>query len=126
MAATTTMYIGLTMTYASSFQMLRGALIVFTGILTIVVLKRRLKGFQWLGIFIIIIGLAVVGSNDFMKTQDSSSESKGATLMITGDILIVLAQVLTAFQMIVEEKFLRGKRSFRFLPNQLLVLMREF
>ena len=106
--------------------MLRGALIVFTGILTIVVLKRRLKGFQWLGIFIIIIGLAVVGSNDFMKTQDSSSESKGATLMITGDILIVLAQVLTAFQMIVEEKFLRGKRSFRFLPNQLLVLMREF
>lgn len=110
MTATTTMYIGLTMTYASSFQMLRGALIVFTGILTITVLKRKLKGFQWLGIFIIISGLAVVGSNDFMKTQDAEV---GTGSMITGDILIILAQILTAFQMIVEEKFLRGERLFQ-------------
>lgn len=111
MTATTTMYIGLTMTYASSFQMLRGALIVFTGILTITVLKRKLKSFQWLGIFIIISGLAVVGSNDFMKNQDESGEV-GTGSMITGDILIILAQILTALQMIVEEKFLRGERRF--------------
>jgi len=108
MTATTTMYIGLNMTYASSFQMLRGALIVFTGILTITVLKRKLMVFQWLGIFVIIVGLAVVGSNDFLKKTDSNSEF-GAGSMITGDVLIVLAQILTAFQMIVEEKFLRGK-----------------
>lgn len=109
MTATTTMYIGLTMTFASSFQMLRGALIVFTGILTVTVLKRSLKGFQWLGIIFIIIGLAVVGSNDFFKKEESAHEGKGTGKMITGDILIILAQILTAFQMIVEEKFLRGK-----------------
>ena len=32
MTATSVQYIGLTLTYASSFQMLRGAVIIFTGI----------------------------------------------------------------------------------------------
>ena len=31
MTATSVQYIGLTLTYASSFQMLRGAVIIFTG-----------------------------------------------------------------------------------------------
>ena len=109
MTATTIMYFGLGLTTASSFQMLRGALIVFTGILTLLVLKRKLKAFQWLGIFIIIMGLAVVGSNDFLKAKDPSKEGKGASSEIIGDILIIVAQILTAFQMIVEEKFLRGE-----------------
>lgn len=121
MAATTTMYVGLGMTSASSFQMLRGALIVFTGILTILVLKRKLKSFQWLGIFVIITGLAVVGSNDFLKTKDVSDDEEtghtGASTMITGDVLIILAQVLTAFQMIIEEKFLRGEFDERSNPT---------
>ena len=33
MTATSVQYIGLTLTYASSFQMLRGAVIIFTGVL---------------------------------------------------------------------------------------------
>ena len=33
MTATSVQYIGLTLTYASSFQMLRGAVIIFTGII---------------------------------------------------------------------------------------------
>ena len=33
MTATSVQYIGLTLTYASSFQMLRGAVIIFTGAL---------------------------------------------------------------------------------------------
>jgi len=107
MAATTTMYIGLTMTFASSFQMLRGALIVFTGLLTITILKRKLKAFQWVGIFVVIVGLATVGSNDFLKKGTGNEHGTGS--MITGDVLIILAQILTAFQMIVEEKFLTGK-----------------
>ena len=41
------MYVGLTMTYASSFQMLRGAVIIFTGILSRVWLKRQLNKERW-------------------------------------------------------------------------------
>lgn len=112
MTATTTMYVGLTMTSMSSFQMLRGALIVFTGFLSITILKRKLKCFQWLGIFIIIVGLAVVGSNDLLKSDEDKNgqESHSTGSMITGDVLIIVAQIMTAFQMIAEEKFLTGKR----------------
>ena len=36
MTATSVQYIGLTLTYASSFQMLRGAVIIFTGFIFII------------------------------------------------------------------------------------------
>ena len=36
MTATSVQYIGLTLTYASSFQMLRGAVIIFTGIIIVI------------------------------------------------------------------------------------------
>lgn len=85
---------------------------MFTGFLSITVLKRKLKCFQWLGIFIIIVGLAVVGSNDLLKSDDKPDDQKeehSTGSMITGDVLIIIAQILTAFQMIAEEKFLTGK-----------------
>jgi hypothetical protein len=37
--ATTAMYIGLTMTYASSFQMLRGSVVIFTGLCSFFLLR---------------------------------------------------------------------------------------
>lgn len=108
MTATSTMYAGLTMTSASSAQMLRGALIVFTGLFSIVFLKRKLRSFHWIGIFFIIIGLVVVGLQDLLtpKEEDQSDLNQ----MLLGNALTVLAQILTATQMILEEKFLSGKQ----------------
>ena len=40
---TSMMYIGLTLTYASSFQMLRAAVIIFTGFVSMFFLGKRLK-----------------------------------------------------------------------------------
>ena len=40
--ATSIMYIGLTLTNAASYQMLRGAVIIFTGFLSRVMLKERI------------------------------------------------------------------------------------
>ncbi|CAH8444700.1 unnamed protein product [Heterobilharzia americana] len=54
--------IGLLYIDASIWQMLRGSLIVFAGILSVIFLKRRLRYFQWTGIMITVIGLALVGS----------------------------------------------------------------
>lgn len=107
MTATSTMYLGLTMTFASSFQMLRGSLIVFTGIFTRIFLKRKLPLYKWLGIIVIISGLGIVGASDTINVDTSKVDFKK---MITGDILIVLAQVLTATQMILEEKFVTGRK----------------
>ncbi|XP_076350795.1 solute carrier family 35 member F6-like isoform X2 [Tachypleus tridentatus] len=103
MLGTSVMYIGLNMTNASSFQMFRGAVIIFTGLMSVAFLNRKLKIKDWLGIFMVIIGLIIVGLADSLY---SSSEDKSRNSVITGDLLIVCGQVITATQMVVEEKFI--------------------
>ncbi|XP_022090437.1 solute carrier family 35 member F6-like isoform X2 [Acanthaster planci] len=103
MCATSLMYIGLNLTYASSFQMLRGAVVIFTGLLSVAFLKRRLVLHQWLGMFAILVGLVLVGTADLTEIQ---SGKRGLNSIITGDLLIIMAQIITATQMVVEEAFL--------------------
>lgn len=102
MMATSTMYTGLNLTYASSFQMLRGAVIIFTGLLSTAFLGRLLKGREWLGMLTVVAGLSVVGASDFIF---GSSGDASLNNIITGDLLIVLATIVTASQMVWEEKF---------------------
>ncbi|CAL4135163.1 unnamed protein product, partial [Meganyctiphanes norvegica] len=103
MVATSTMYLGLTLTNASSFQMLRGSVIIFTGIFSMLFLGRRLRYFQWLGILFVMAGLVVVGLSDYLGSSKDGADIKN---VILGDALIIVAQVVTATQMVVEEKFL--------------------
>lgn len=103
LVGTSIMYIGLNLTYASSFQMLRGAVIIFTGLLSVAFLGRRLRTYEWIGILAVMCGLVVVGLSDILFPD--SHATKGPNSIITGDLLIVLAQVITASQMVIEEKF---------------------
>lgn len=105
LTATSTMYIGLGLTTTSSFQMLRGCIVVFTSILSVTFLKRKLKPFHWFGVMLVISGTIVVGLNLFIcKSGDSSSAPNPAL----GNLLIVLANLIAAFQMVIEEKFISG------------------
>ncbi|XP_051154615.1 solute carrier family 35 member F6-like [Leptopilina boulardi] len=104
--ATSIMYVGLTMTYASSFQMLRGSVIVFTGILSVAFLERKLGIQKWSGIALVILGLLIVGLGDFFTMKN---EHKGTNSVITGDLLIICAQVIIAAQMVIEEKYVTSK-----------------
>ncbi|XP_066997027.2 solute carrier family 35 member F6 [Anabrus simplex] len=125
MCATSVMYIGLTLTYAASFQMFRGAVIVFVGIFSRIFLGRRLKVREWIGIFFVIAGLVVVGLSDMSTDhkQDSLSYStingtvpttkappvaKNTSDIIVGDLMIIGAQIIVATQMVWEEKFVSG------------------
>ncbi|XP_043484492.1 solute carrier family 35 member F6-like [Leptopilina heterotoma] len=103
---TSIMYVGLTMTYASSFQMLRGSVIIFTGILSVAFLERKLGTQKWTGIILVLLGLIIVGFTDFLTMK---SEQKGTNSVVTGDLLIICAQVITATQMVIEEKYVAGK-----------------
>jgi len=106
LAGTSTMYLGLTWTFAASFQMLRGSVIIFTGILSVAFLNNRLKWFQWTGMFAVILGLLVVGIGDYVFFKQSSSGSS-QILVLSGDLLIILAQGIAAVQMTVEEKIIK-------------------
>lgn len=85
--ATSTMYVGLNLTFASSFQMLRGAVIVFTGLLSVAFLNRKLTFVKWFGIACIILGLGVVGLSDF---SSKGASGLGKNNMITGILIIMM------------------------------------
>ena len=67
MLGTSTMYFGLTLTFASSFQMLRGAVMFFTAVFSVLFLKAIIQLFRWAGIGVVIVGLAAVGVSDMLK-----------------------------------------------------------
>ena len=60
-----------------------GAVIVFTGLLSMFFLRRRLQIYRWIGIVFVISGLAIVGLCDILNQSKSSSErlmsSNGST-----------------------------------------------
>jgi drug/metabolite transporter (DMT)-like permease len=102
MTGTSLMYVALNMTSASSFQMLRGAVIIFTGLFSMAFLGRRLAPSQWLGILATIAGLVVVGLADLLNQHDNQHK---LSEVITGDLLIIMAQIIVAIQMVLEEMF---------------------
>lgn len=110
MTATSFMYVGLTMTSASSFQMLRGSVIIFTGIASVIFLKARLKWFQWFGMVVICGGLALVAYGDILLKEEAEKNAKnkedGPSNEILGDIIVIVAQIVVSCQMVYEEKFL--------------------
>lgn len=109
MTGTSLMYVGLNYTYASSFQMLRGAVIVFTALLSVAFLRRVVTSKMWLGIACVIVGLALVGMSDILFPDESGTDIYTKNGIITGDLIIIVAQVVAATQMVVEEKFVNGK-----------------
>ncbi|KAK9863936.1 hypothetical protein WJX84_010068 [Apatococcus fuscideae] len=126
--ATTLLNLGLFYTFASTFQMLRGTLVIFAGFLTVTLLKRQLHAQHWLGIVLITAGAAIVGAssvlssdNDLPTSLTANSSKRGswlgalrgfsgsgdaATAPLFGDLLVILAQLAAATQFIVEEKYL--------------------
>lgn len=54
--------------------------------------------------FIVICGLGIVGASDFIFGSGNSSNSLNN--IVTGDLLIIMAQIITASQMVWEEKFI--------------------
>jgi drug/metabolite transporter (DMT)-like permease len=108
MLGTSIMYLGLSLTSSSVFQMLRGSVVIFTAVFSVVFLKRTVKPYQWLGVCLVLVGTITVGLQSYVpscKSGDGGSNTTDARAM-TGNILIILAQIIVATQMVVEEKFL--------------------
>jgi hypothetical protein len=89
--------------------MLRGSVVIFTATFSAVFLKKRQAGYKWLGVAFVLAGTAVVGASSF-ACKDACSASSGAAdnKAMVGNILIILAQLVVATQMVVEEKFIDG------------------
>lgn len=103
MCGTSTIYAGLVLTYASVFQMLRGSVVIFTGLASVIFLKRKLLGFHWLGMVLVLVGTAIVGISSIGGDTNASAPNPAV-----GNILVVAAQVIVAIQMCLEEYLITG------------------
>jgi len=76
-------YVGMILSYPSSFQMLRGSVIVFTAALSAIFLKRWPKKYQYLGIITIIGGLCIVGAGDMIFKEEKDDGCSTTTVAPT-------------------------------------------
>ncbi len=108
MTGTSLMYVGLSLTDASIFQMLRGSVVIFTGVFSVVFLKRKLRFHHWFGMALVLIGTAAVGTASKVCPATGAGAAAAASKAALGNTLIIIAQIIVAVQMVVEEKFIGG------------------
>ena len=98
------MYVGMTLTSVSVYQMLRGASILWAGLLSRVWLKRRFQNYEWLGMILVTLGLACVGLASTIFTAKGAKQEKNPFL---GDIIIFASQAVSAACTVSEERIFR-------------------
>lgn len=121
--ATTLMNVGLLFVVASIYQMTRGALVLCVGLLSVIFLKRRIYAYQWFALFVVVLGVGIVGlagalyeepkisyphgamdvGVSTMRLVARSARTPEAVRTIIGICLIAGAQMFTATQFVVEE-----------------------
>ncbi|KZT11542.1 uncharacterized protein LAESUDRAFT_720793 [Laetiporus sulphureus 93-53] len=133
LTGTTLMNIGLLYTPVSIYQMTRGALVLFVGVLSVIFLRRRLWLYQWISLVTVMAGVSLVGysgsmikdavkepnasiinmatpSAGFRVLEDLPSpqpiEEPEITKVLVGVFFILFAQVFTATQFVIEEKIM--------------------
>ena len=129
-AGTTLMNVGLLFVAASIYQMTRGALVLFVGLFSVLFLKRKLYLYHWFSLFIVVIGVGLVGlagaifsgdKNPHTLPDDKAGLLRIAALLgrdvaaaaaapapevvhtVIGIFLIAFAQIFTATQFCLEE-----------------------
>lgn len=110
--ASTLMTFGLIYINVSIFQMLRGSMVIFSVIFSIIFLKRKIKGYEYFGVALTIIALLMIGTAGIYipeyKSEGSSDEdTKSSGQKIMGSLLIIASQAVQAGQIVVEEYVLK-------------------
>ena len=75
----------------------KGARVVFSALLTVVLLKRRLYAFHWTGVVLCIAGLIVAASSQLF-TEPSS---------FVGVLLVLGSEMFKGMRIVVEERFMK-------------------
>ncbi|SGZ22390.1 BQ5605_C022g09482 [Microbotryum silenes-dioicae] len=107
---TTAMNVGLLFVPVSIYQMLRGALVLWVGVLSLLFLGRKMTTSQWSSLATVMAGVAVVGCSSLLdapkKEVQSTAAEEPAVSPLVGVCLILVAQVFTASQFVLEEKIM--------------------
>ncbi|KAJ2714660.1 hypothetical protein H4R23_005738, partial [Coemansia sp. Cherry 401B] len=108
---TTLMNVGLFFTSASVYQILCGAVVIFSGLFSVLFLGHRLERFQMISLVMVVIGVTIVGLSNIVSPPvaalDTATADHDMFKAALGVVLVLGAQVFTATQFVVEEKIIR-------------------
>ncbi|KAL5632007.1 hypothetical protein ACGC1H_000135 [Rhizoctonia solani] len=112
LTATTLMGVGLIHIPVSIYQMTRGALVLWVGVLSVILLRTRLFAFQWFSLVTVMFGVGLVGlSGSLIRGGDeadfTSNTAEADPELIMGMTLVLLAQLFAATQFVIEDKIMR-------------------
>lgn len=92
--------VGLLFVPVSIYQMLRGALVLWVGVFSVIFLHRKLTKAQWTALATVMLGIAVVGCSSLTGGKEEAIENAAAEVEepavspLAGVLLIIVAQVL--------------------------------
>lgn len=100
--------IGMLYIPASVWQMLRGSAVVFSAVLSVIFLKRRLWSFNYIGLTLCVVGVTIVGlanvwGEEAAGEDDEEGGASNVAGMLFGMWLVVAGQVVQAGQVVAEE-----------------------
>lgn len=98
-AGTTLMNVGLILTPVSIYQMSRGALVLWVGILSVMFLRRRLRAYQWVSLVIVMLGVALVGLAGSMvkkvpESVGNDREDDGVAMILLKRLAVATAEMV--------------------------------
>ncbi|KAJ0406446.1 hypothetical protein ATCC90586_001925 [Pythium insidiosum] len=94
--------VGLLWISSSVYQMARGSVIIFSAVLSVKLMNKRLYAYHYASIGLVAVSVALVGWAG-TSTSSSASESAASSNAVLGLVFIIMAQLLTALQIVVEE-----------------------
>jgi drug/metabolite transporter (DMT)-like permease len=100
MAETSLKNVTLTMIATSVTQMLRSSIVVFSALLALIFLKKKLYTHHVSSILIIVLGIFLGGLSQVLDSEE------GIKLEPVGVIIVLVAQMFGATGYVIEEKFL--------------------
>ncbi|KAK6455294.1 putative UDP-galactose transporter [Scheffersomyces xylosifermentans] len=111
LCCTTLLNIGLIYVPVSIYQMMRGSVVLFVAIMSVLFLKRRITRLEWISLVFVTLGVFLVGLSGSTKPEPSEPSGsalavESSTMVLFGILLIVIGEVLQAFQFVIEEHIL--------------------
>lgn len=101
------MNVGLILTPVSIYQMSRGALVLWVGVLSVIFLRRKLYLYQWSSLLIVTLGVCLVGLSGSLVQKEpvvdqlvkiAKRADDDPAKVALGVALILFAQIFTATQ----------------------------
>jgi len=96
--------VGMLFISASVWQMMRGSLMIFAALWSVIFLKKKLPCYNWIAVGVSALGLLLVGVSAILDEDGD----KGSSNVPLGILITVVSQAFAAAQMVVEEIFVKG------------------